>query len=1015
MSETEELIGFRPTTKVTTESLIGQRPPQKKPTTEPLPHEEEIPFSGKYPSLYGIYGATKETAKALIPYSRYIDPEERERFQKATQQEQTRELLLQNLEAVLLLGFKPIAEGASPVFKALFPKTHKFLTTPLKLGAKQQKTVAQRIGAYREKHGELPKADVIEGWWKQAGGDELSGAQKVEAMYDEAGKVKTPKKSLYKELKTKFVDVSGNVKSALLKKGDLGKQAVIQHDLIAGATPAATMEYDELAKAIYGKLSSSEEELLHRIIQSRRTISIENTRKIKNPKGLGGSDHQHFLDSIPTETFTKLNRRADTYFEVMSKQLDDMLDEGLINPKVYKALKDAGDYSPRKFLHHIDDGAWESKKISVASSGIKSLAAGSEELLEKNSRLLLSQVLGRTRGRVFRNRANNALYNLAQAEPENGIVKLSEVVRKTKTGKPIYQKAPNGWEKLSVMVKGQHKELLMPKGLAKEWVVRDPAISLPYASFLGWVSGSKILKPMATGLNPEFALKNLPRDIAHAWLTTDEYSSFMPKAAFQFARDFASVTHEAMFKTGAWKSYIDEGGGMEFLTHQGRLTSKTGGALSKIQGALGWLGETSEVMTRLALRRRALRNGASPSEATWIARNYLDFSQGGSYTKAADAALPYLNAGVQGTRGIVRAGMQRPQQFAYKTAQIGTLASGLYLANSHQNPEALEQISKHEKVNNWIITTPFSFKDKQGTKRHFYFKIAKDQGQRIFATLAENLMVKYMGGEVDVDEVTEAAKSAMAWIPNENIPPSLDAILGYSANKDFWRNKDIWHGSDVEPSAEFTRFTHPAFVKFGEKTGLSPEKTRYALSQMFTNRNIYTSLAGYGWKTIMDELPEREKNLVTEQVIQKQPFVRSIMGVTEPFNAQRKQLEEESIKENTAKHLRTVEFDKLSQDFYDGSVSEEDVFALARKQPSHDVKRFIKRHQRRGMLQDLPERRWWLELLEVESPEARATVFWNRWRNSNREEREFLSKYSKKTGVVKSKRFNRRLKALKNK
>jgi hypothetical protein len=385
MATTEELLGPRPVDKTTTKSLLGPRPPQKKPKVEPLPYEEKIPFSGKYPNLYGIYGAGKETAKTLIPYIKYIDPDERERFSKLTQQKQSRELLLQNLEAVLFLGFKPIAEGVSPVFKTLFPKTHKFLTAPIKLGGKPSKTVAQKIALYKEKHGELPTTDVIKSWWTQSGNKELSGAQSVEAMYDEAGKVTVPKANLYKELKRKFVDVSGNVKSALLKQGELGKQAVIHHDLIAGANPAAMVEYNELAKGIFGRLSSSEEELLNRIIQSRRTISIENFKKIKHPKGLGAGEHQQFLDSIPSETYAKLNKRADAYFEVMSKQLDDLLDEGLINPKIHKALTEAGDYSPRKFLHHIDDGAWETKKISVASSRIKSLTSGSEKLLDKNA------------------------------------------------------------------------------------------------------------------------------------------------------------------------------------------------------------------------------------------------------------------------------------------------------------------------------------------------------------------------------------------------------------------------------------------------------------------------------------------------------------------------------------------------------------------------------------------------------------------------------------------------------
>ncbi|GAH78424.1 unnamed protein product, partial [marine sediment metagenome] len=91
------------------------------------------------------------------------------------------------------------------------------------------------------------------------------------------------------------------------------------------------------------------------------------------------------------------------------------------------------------------------------------------------------------------------------------------------------------------MIGGQLREMIMPEGLAKEWVSQDPAISSQAANIIGWVSGARILRPMATGINPEFALTNLPRDIAHAWITTREYSPHLPIAAGQMAKDYVKV------------------------------------------------------------------------------------------------------------------------------------------------------------------------------------------------------------------------------------------------------------------------------------------------------------------------------------------------------------------------------------------------------------------------------------------------------------------------------------------
>ena len=53
--------------------------------------QQPTPFGAKHPNLYGIYGAGKEVGKQILPYIKYIDPEERQKFLKLSQQHQTRE------------------------------------------------------------------------------------------------------------------------------------------------------------------------------------------------------------------------------------------------------------------------------------------------------------------------------------------------------------------------------------------------------------------------------------------------------------------------------------------------------------------------------------------------------------------------------------------------------------------------------------------------------------------------------------------------------------------------------------------------------------------------------------------------------------------------------------------------------------------------------------------------------------------------------------------------------------
>lgn len=850
-------------------------------------------------------------------------------------------------------------------------------------------------------------------------------AMRVEKMYNAAdgelqrlhsGKLR----KAYQATARAIWDTSANVKKDLLKQGGaLGKEAIMRHDLIRGAGSKSTMILDDALRKIYGGLSKSEEITLNRIIQSHRTIAIEKYRAdIKHPAGLGLKEHQAYLDSVPKDMFGKLNQRADAYFKEMDNQLGQLYKAGIISRESYAGLLEKGVYSPRRFIQYIDPErtyTFGGKKISVWDSGIKALDEGSYKTLENNSRCLLNQVVQRTQARIFRNEANKALYELAKQMPDNKVIQLAKVQKVTKERKQVYAKPPAGYERLGVMIDGQLREMIMPEGLAKGWVSQDPAISSQAANIIGWLSGARILRPMATGLNPEFALTNLPRDIAHAWITTYEYSSHIPIAASQMAKDYVKVLPDTIMRAGRWKDYINEGGGMEFLTHMGRTKIRGQEPMKGLQRVLGYIGETSEIWTRLALRERALNNGKPPHEATWIARTYLDFSQGGSFIKAADSGVPYLNAGVQGTRGIVRAAREKPRVFIYKTAEIATLATGIYLANRYRNPECWESVSPHDKVNSFIITTPLTYTDEEGNTRHLYFKVAKDQGQKLICTIFENLMAKSLGEEIDVDQVTAAAQELITLAPQDLLPPTMDAMLGYYANKDFWRNEEIWKGPEVIPSQEYRAYTHPAFVRLGELTGMSPERAQYALEQYFTYGNIYTSMVGGGLREIMDKLPEDVKEQATADMLRQAPFLRRVLKATDPYTQYAKDVEEAKLEDATRRYIQTRTLDSMSELYYAKKTDEREIKMFIAEQPWQDRERLMQRHRRFGRLYQIPDKRWWLNLVDMPSPEAAATVFWTRWQQGDATEKKRLDKNLRQVPGLVSDRFMLRLNQLKRK
>jgi len=109
--------------------------PDKKMVAPPKVKLPDVPFEGRHPNVYGGL----KTAEHLLPYLQYVDPEERERFKKLSQNAQVRELLWEDVNTLLFLGFpaaskyiggvvKGGAQSILPAIEQFLPKTFSTLT-----------------------------------------------------------------------------------------------------------------------------------------------------------------------------------------------------------------------------------------------------------------------------------------------------------------------------------------------------------------------------------------------------------------------------------------------------------------------------------------------------------------------------------------------------------------------------------------------------------------------------------------------------------------------------------------------------------------------------------------------------------------------------------------------------------------------------------------------------------------------------------------------------------------------
>lgn len=831
------------------------------------------------------------------------------------------------------------------------------------------------------------------------------------------------RKSYLNQLKLALVDVSAETKARLIEQGgSAGERAVMMHDLIAGATPKAQLTYQRWEDIIYKKLSREEMSTLDQVIQSRRIIEIDKfhgTGKIKHPGKVSGDQHSNALinmrERLGEDVFNSLWKRSDEYFKATNEALGELYTNGLIDIKLYKELNKLK-YEPRKFIDKLDPRRIETlggKKITVHDSGLRELKSGDIRTLESDSRLLLAEYISRIENRVARNKANKALLDFAQLLPKNGWVKEVKKVEHTKRGKAKKVHVPEGWNRIDVLIDGKQVPLIMDSTMAVQWITQSPQMTAQLANTARVLSGSIIVRPLATGYNPGFALVNFPRDIVHAWLATSEFSKHLPMYTLQMEKSLQATFKDAWHKDGAFIDYINEGGGMNFLTHQGTKLlkhelsgTKLGPRWRHIKETTSKLNEFSEIWVRLALRDQAIRNGKTHLEATWIARNYLDFSQGGWFTKSADNAIPYLNASTQAFRTAARQAKKDPKRFATQMLWLqGTVAS-LWLANYYSNPAGWADVPSDVRRNNFVIMTPHSFIDQQGNTRYMYFKIKKDNFMLPFTALPEMLLERYMEGRIPKKEYLKTLKDTLPIIPTEFVPPTYSAYQTYASNHDFWTDRDIWRGADVPPEEEFKmapdRPTAPVFIDQAEYTGLSPARMEAASKKLFPN-NPFTSLTGSAYNIMTEGITPYDKSKHTLQILADTPILRRIIGITHPAARDMEEAEPISLAGTGVKFELSRKLDNMYFESKEDILSESTIRTWINAQPAEERDRLHKRLQTQKIYdkimqryqdsQGVPSRIWWMNTGNIDAV-TRADLFYQKWRDANGNGRRAMERLS---------------------
>lgn len=341
--------------------------------------------------------------------------------------------------------------------------------------------------------------------------------------------------------------------------------------------------------------------------------------------------------------------------------------------------------------------------------------------------------------------------------------------------------------------------LAMPVRLARVGIT---GINLPFiGSNLArdqvgaFINSDKALKTSIA--NPKVFLQSLFTAIGHG----KEYDNWIRAAgggtSFDISRSAPNVTVKQIRSNrniGTKIAYI--------VTHPGEL-------LRTVENVIGRSEEMTRLQQFIGTRDALLKEGRTLNDANILAakasrENTVNFARSGDWGKALNSVFMYLNAGIQGSRTLMRNLSQRPLQTASKIAistffPVATITA--WNMGDDKRKEAYNDIQDWEKDNNLVLVPPNPTKDPK-TGKWNVIKIPLPQG-------VSNLTVpvrKSIEGIYGSDGATakDVGLALIGTSTSLNVQ-SPNALLGQfipqavKPELEMSLNKNLFTGSDIVP------------------------------------------------------------------------------------------------------------------------------------------------------------------------------------------------------------------------
>ncbi len=386
------------------------------------------------------------------------------------------------------------------------------------------------------------------------------------------------------------------------------------------------------------------------------------------------------------------------------------------------------------------------------------------------------------------------------------------------------------------------------------------ALNVQQIGLLGkiFVAPVRVAKLGITGINLPFVAANVARDIVSAAINSKHPLRSllsMPQALFE------AVGHQKLYKEmtseGALQTSFDiarnqvsptirdtrgllKNKGIEKVKYIASTPAKLFRAVEDIIGR-------SEELNRISQYKgaydAAISKGMQPIDARAVAarsarENSVNFARKGEIGQAMNALVLYLNAGIQGSRTLVRSIKTRPVPTSAKIVTVVGMPLAITTSWNLSDPKrkaAYEDIPEYEKENNFILIPDNPTQDENGKWnvikvpiqpglsnlvqpiRHFLER-ASDIDSKSLLQIASHLTGSVSPIQVPVDLETGSNTA------NQLIPQALKPTVEAMANQNFFTGAPIVPRrlEGLEPELQVKDNTSGTSMLIGKRLGVSP-------------------------------------------------------------------------------------------------------------------------------------------------------------------------------------------------